>query len=32
MWSDRFLRMDEVLRELTSQKKASKGKKDGHHK
>ena len=32
MWSDRFLRMDAVLRELTSQEKASKGKKDGHRK
>ena len=32
MWSDRFERMDEVLRELTSQEKASKGKVDGHRK
>jgi DNA-binding transcriptional ArsR family regulator len=32
MWSDRFERMDEVLRELTSQEKAAKGKTDGHRK
>ena len=32
MWSDRFERMDEVLRELTSQEKKSKGKSDGHRK
>jgi DNA-binding transcriptional ArsR family regulator len=30
MWSDRFERMDEVLRELTLQKKSSKERPDGH--
>jgi DNA-binding transcriptional ArsR family regulator len=32
MWSDRFERMDEVLRELTLQKKSSKEKPHGHRK
>ena len=32
MWSDRFERMDEVLRELRSQEKSKKGSSDGHRK
>ena len=32
MWADRFERMDEVLRELTSQEKSSRGNSDGDRK